>query len=95
MVIAGAGLSVTTNVAVILSARADRITTALSHARSTVRVVGTCSGSLIVHADGTIAACTNDEDGDACAGIELRHQGDPHRCVDWWGDCLYCGIVRL
>ncbi len=29
------------------------------------------------------------------ADIELRHDGDPQRCVDWWGDCLYRGIVRL
>jgi hypothetical protein len=67
----------------------------LSRARSTVAPVGTCSGSLILHADGTIAGCTNDEDGDGCVGIELRHQGDPHRCIDWWGECNYCGIVYL
>jgi hypothetical protein len=42
-----------------------------------------------------MAACSLDEDGDGCAGIDLRHQGDPHRCVDWWRDCLDCGIVRL
>ena len=67
----------------------------MAHPTDTVIVVGTCSGSLIVHTDGTIAACTNDEDEDGCPGIQLRHQGDPHRCIDWWGRCLYCGIVRL
>jgi hypothetical protein len=41
------------------------------------------------------AACSLDEDGDGCAGLDLRHEGDPHRCVDWRGDCLYCGIVKL
>jgi hypothetical protein len=27
-----------------------------------------------------------DEDG---VGIGLRHQGDRHRCIDWWGRCNY------
>ena len=36
------------------------------------------SGGLIVHLEGTAASRTNDED-DACAGIDLRHQGGPAR----------------
>ena len=50
-----------------------------------------------MHLDGTVAGCTNDDDidGDGCADLDLRQEGDPHRCIDWWGDCVYCGIVRL
>jgi hypothetical protein len=33
----------------------------------------TCPGGLIVHADGTVAGCTLDEDEDGCRGGELRH----------------------
>jgi hypothetical protein len=45
--------------------------------------VATCPGSLIVHADGTIAGCTEDDEADGCAGGELRHQGDPVHCCVW------------
>jgi len=33
--------------------------------------VATCPGRLIVHADGTVARCTLDDDEDGCAGREL------------------------
>jgi hypothetical protein len=64
----------------------------LSHPLATVVVVATCSGSLIVHRDGTVAGCTNDDDSDGCAGRDLRHEGDPTRCVEWFGGCNYCGV---
>jgi hypothetical protein len=38
----------------------------------------TCSGSRIVHRDGSVQACTNDED-ETCAGRE-EHDGSPIRC---------------
>jgi hypothetical protein len=47
-----------------------------------------------VHADGTVAGCTLDDDIDGCDGIEYRQQVDPHRCIEWWGNCDYCGLVR-
>jgi hypothetical protein len=53
--------------------------------------MATCSGSLILHGDGTIAGCTNDDDGD-CAGPDARHASEPKRCVDWWGSCNDCGV---
>jgi hypothetical protein len=50
--------------------------------------------SASVRPDGTTAACTNDEDGDGCAGIQLRQEGDPHRCIDWWGERRVCVRCR-
>ena len=41
--------------------------------------VATCPGSFIVHADGTIAACSEDEEASGCRGREARHEGDPIR----------------
>jgi hypothetical protein len=58
----------------------------------TVRRMGSCSGSLIFHRDGTIAGCSNDDDQDGCAGRELRHEGDPKSCLDWFDGCNYCGV---
>jgi hypothetical protein len=40
----------------------------------------TCPGSLIVHADGTVASCSLDDE-DGCRGRELRHEGDPTLCL--------------
>src|SRR4051794_3150976 len=57
-----------------------------------VRRVGTCSGSQIVHADGTVADCSLDHDTDGCAGRERRHEGGP-RAVSIGGSCNYCGKV--
>ena len=55
----------------------------------------TCSGSLVLHGDGTVAACTEDDEAGGCEGHELRHEGDPVRCLDWSPDgCNYCGIQR-
>jgi hypothetical protein len=49
-------------------------------------VHGSCAGSLIVHVvDRTAAGCTLDDEPDGCAGIELRHEGDPTDCVAEWG----------
>jgi hypothetical protein len=55
---------------------------------------GLCRGSLILHrVDRLPAGCTEIEDGYECAGLELRHEGDPTDCVTEWGSCGYCGIV--
>jgi hypothetical protein len=51
-----------------------------------------CPGSLILHIDGTRAGCSLDDDADGCHGLELRHEGDPTACVDWFGGCNYCGV---
>ena len=51
-----------------------------------------CRGSLIVHRDGTVAGCTNDDVADGCRGRDERHQGDPTACADWFGGCNYCGV---
>jgi hypothetical protein len=53
--------------------------------------MATCSGGRIAHTDGTVAGCTNDDDGD-CAGIDERHEGDPVVCWRWFGRCDRCGI---
>jgi hypothetical protein len=50
-----------------------------------------CTGSLIFHVDRTIAGCSLDES-EECAGLEVRHEGDPKRCFEWFGECNVCGI---
>jgi hypothetical protein len=55
--------------------------------------MATCSGSLIVHADSTIAGCTEDHESDGCRGREERHDGGTVRCVNWFaGGRDHCGI---
>ena len=57
------------------------------------RVVEACVGSLILHEDGTVAGCSEDEESERCRGQKLRHEGEPKRCWRWWdGDCNRCGI---
>jgi hypothetical protein len=51
-----------------------------------------CPVSLIVHRDGTMAGCTNDDDHDGCPGRELGHEGDPSVGVNWFGGCNYRGV---
>ena len=55
----------------------------------------TCPGSLIVHADGTVAGCTEDDERGGCRGRgrDERHDGSPKRCIEWFLDgCDYCGV---
>jgi hypothetical protein len=42
--------------------------------------VAICPGSLILHIDGTVAGCTEDDETWACRGRDLRHEGDPVVC---------------
>jgi hypothetical protein len=40
----------------------------------------TCRGSLVLPViGGAVACCTLDDEPEGCAGIELRHEGDPDR----------------
>jgi hypothetical protein len=51
---------------------------------------------LIVHADGTVAGCTEDDERDGCHGRELRHEGDPIRCYVWtFAGCDECGVQAV
>jgi hypothetical protein len=45
--------------------------------------VAICPGSLIVHIDGTVAGCTEDDEAGACRGRDLRREGDPVVCYVW------------
>jgi hypothetical protein len=55
----------------------------------------TCRGGLIRHAsDGSVAACSFDEEVEGCAGRELRHEGESITCLREWGSCSYCGVVE-
>jgi hypothetical protein len=55
--------------------------------------MATCPGSLIMHMDGTVAGCTEDDEPDGCRGREAPHYGSSIRCVDWTlSGCDYCGI---
>jgi len=52
-----------------------------------------CPGSLIVHADGKVAACTEDDELGGCRGRDERHDGGTVRCINWFADgCDYCGV---
>ena len=56
-------------------------------------VHGSCTGSLILHVVvGTAAGCSLDEEPDGCAGVDLRHEGDPTECVREWDGCNHCGV---
>ena len=58
--------------------------------------MATCPGALILHADGTIAGCTLDDDDDGCRGQDLRHEGDPIRCWVWMlAGCNHCGVHNI
>jgi hypothetical protein len=48
--------------------------------------VATCPGSLIVHADGTVAVCSEDDERDGCRGRNERHDGGKVRCIKWFAD---------
>jgi hypothetical protein len=52
----------------------------------------TCPGALILHLDGTIAACTMDDETEGCSGRDARHQGDQRSCIDEWRRCDRCGV---
>jgi hypothetical protein len=52
-----------------------------------------CPGGLVSHLDGTVAACTMDDEPEGCAGRDARHQGEPTTCIAEWGRCDYCGVV--
>jgi hypothetical protein len=55
--------------------------------------VAICPGSLVVHIDGTVAGCSEDDEVDGCRGMELRHAGDPVVCYVWsLAGCDYCGV---
>ncbi|MDP9334846.1 MAG: hypothetical protein M3Q30_16275 [Actinomycetota bacterium] len=56
--------------------------------------MATCPGSLILHADGTVAGCSEDDEADGFRGRELRHEGDPVVCYVWSvAGCDYCGVT--
>jgi len=58
--------------------------------------MATCPGALILHADGTIAGCTEDDEPDDCRGRDARHEGDPIRCWMWsLAGCDYCGVHNI
>jgi hypothetical protein len=54
--------------------------------------VETCPGSLIFHADGAVAGCTEDDGVDGRRGRDERHDGAPKRCIEWFGGCNRCGV---
>jgi hypothetical protein len=60
---------------------------------ATVPGMATCPGALIVQADDTVMACSEDEEPDGCRGRDLRHEGDAIRCWTWTlSGCNYCGV---
>jgi hypothetical protein len=56
--------------------------------------MATCPGGLILHRDGIIWGCTEDEEREGCRGRDLRHELAPVTCFLWsFGGCSYCGIA--
>jgi hypothetical protein len=52
-----------------------------------------CKGCLILHrTDNAIAGYTEDDEAEPCARLDLRHQGSPIDCLEWFGSCNYCGV---
>jgi hypothetical protein len=48
--------------------------------------VAICPGSLILHIDGAVTGCTEDDEAGGCRGRDLRHERDPVVCyVDTLG----------
>jgi hypothetical protein len=52
--------------------------------------MATCPGSLIVHRDGTVAGCTNNEA--TAASVAICGMRVPVACTDWFDGCDYCGV---
>jgi hypothetical protein len=52
-----------------------------------------CSGAPVLHADGTMAGCTQDGS-DGCPGLHIPHDGDWVPCFVWAADggCEHCGV---
>ena len=55
-----------------------------------------CAGQLVVHRDGTVAYCTEEHAGRACAGEDRPHRGGFFACRVVEGDaCTYCHSAPL
>ena len=54
-----------------------------------------CSGTIVLHADGTPAACTLELEGVACSGLDSDHLGGVMTCDDLLGadGCEQCTRV--
>jgi hypothetical protein len=53
-----------------------------------------CSGTLVVHGDGSPAACTEELEGRCCAGSGAEHTGPAIGCEDMLGrgGCEICAM---
>jgi len=56
--------------------------------------VGECSGTLMIHSDGSVAACTEELEGLPCAGTDTPHSGGLVTCDDMLGagGCEQCAL---
>ncbi len=55
-----------------------------------------CGGTLLTHADGTLAACSEELEGRRCAGNQLEHAGGalPCEAVLGAGGCELCSMEQ-
>lgn len=55
-----------------------------------------CGGTLLTHADGTLAACTEELEGRTCVGNQLQHAGGTVSCeaVLGAGGCELCSMEQ-
>ena len=42
--------------------------------------LATCPGRLVVHAEGTVAFCTEEPEGRPCVGYDRPHASEPDAC---------------
>jgi hypothetical protein len=55
-----------------------------------------CPGQLVVHRDGTVAYCTEENAGRRCAGEDRPHRGGFFACRVVDGDsCTYCAETSI
>jgi hypothetical protein len=55
-----------------------------------------CAGQLVVHRDGTVAYCSEENTGGTCAGEDRPHRGGFFACRVVDGDnCPYCTAASV
>jgi hypothetical protein len=58
--------------------------------------MSSCAGQLVVHRDGTVACCTEEQEGRSCAGEDRPHRRGVCACrLVRNDDCPYCASLPL
>jgi len=58
--------------------------------------MSSCAGQLVVHRDGSVAYCTEEQEGRSCAGEDRPHRRGVCACrLVRTDDCPYCASLAL